>query len=157
MNMDDLDFYFMKEALKEAEKAFFADEVPVGAVLVYQNKIIARGHNQVESLRDATAHGEILCLTAGAAYFNNWRLTDTTLYCTLEPCIMCAGAIINSRVKRLVFGAPDMRVGSCGSWVDIFAKKHPMHNVEVRKGIMEEFSSDLLKRFFVKKREKNPI
>lgn len=155
--MDDQDFFFMKEALKEANKAFLADEVPVGAVLVFQNRIIARGYNQVETLKDATAHAEILCLTSGASYFHDWRLTDTTLYCTLEPCLMCVGAIINSRVKRLVWGASDLRVGAGGSWIDIFSKKHPIHTVEVQKGLLEDLSKDLLKRFFQKKREKDVI
>jgi tRNA(adenine34) deaminase len=148
-----IDLHFMKEALREAKKAFLKKEVPVGAVLVHERAIIARGHNQVEMLHDATAHAEMLCLTAGAAFFNNWRLTGTTLYCTLEPCTMCAGAILASRVKRLVWGAQDLRVGANGSWIDIFSQKHPMHQVEVCSGVLQADSSGLLKEFFQKERK----
>src|ERR1700761_6222819 len=105
---------FMLEALKEAWKAFLKDEVPVGAVLVQDNRIIARGHNQVEMLKDATAHAEMLCITSGEAALENWRLIDTTLYATIEPCCMCAGALFLSRVPTLVWGAPDIRHGANG-------------------------------------------
>lgn len=142
----------MKEALKEARKAFSQDEVPIGAVLVKDGKIIARGHNQVELLQDATAHAEMLCLTSAAGVLENWRLEETTLYCTLEPCCMCAGAIINSRVKRLVWGAPDSRVGVHGSWIDLFEKKHPIHNLEITPRILEAESAELMRSFFQKKR-----
>lgn len=148
------DIQFMREALKEAKMAYEKDEVPVGAVLVLGGRIIARGHNQVELLQDATAHAEILCLTAGAAQLRNWRLTDSTLYCTLEPCCMCAGALYSSRVKRLVWGAPDIRLGANGSWIDVFAQKHPMHEIEITSGILEEESASLLKKFFQQKRKK---
>lgn len=149
----DKDNFFMLEALKEAKKAYDADEVPVGAVLVFENKIIARGHNQVESLKDATAHAEILCLTSGSAYFNNWRLNNTTLYCTLEPCIMCAGAIINARVERLVWAAKDVRMGANGSFINVFDKTHPIHNLIITNGILENLASELMKRFFQEKRK----
>ena len=149
----DKDKYFMKEALKEAKKAFDLDEVPIGAVLVYQDKVIAKGYNQVELLRDATAHAEMLCLTAGAESMENWRLTDTTLYCTLEPCTMCAGAMFSSRVSRVVWGAPDLRVGANGSWVDLFSQKHPIHAIEVLGGILQEEAADLMRRFFQKVRK----
>ncbi len=148
------DVQFMEEALKEALKAYEKDEVPVGAVLVFENRIIARGHNQTELLQDATAHAEMLCLTAGASQMSNWRLTDTTLYCTLEPCCMCAGALLSSRVKRLVWGAKDLRVGANGSWIDIFSQKHPMHEIEILSGVLEEESAALLKKFFQQKRKK---
>jgi len=151
MNKND---FFMLEALKEAKKAFDADEIPIGAVLVYNNKIIARGHNQVETLKDATAHAEMICLSAAAYYFNDWRLKNTTLYCTLEPCIMCAGAIITARVEKLVWAAKDIRVGANGSFINIFEKKHPIHNLEIEKGILEKLSSDLMQRFFKEKRKK---
>lgn len=144
----------MKEALKEAKKAYEQDEVPVGAVLVQENKIIARGYNQVELLQDATAHAEMICLTAAAAKLGNWRLTDTTLYCTLEPCCMCAGALLSSRVTRLVWGAPDVRLGVNGSWIDLFKEKHPMHTLEITSHILEEPSADLMRRFFQEKRKK---
>jgi tRNA(adenine34) deaminase len=155
--MLDKDIFFMREALKQARKAFDADEVPVGAVLVQNDKIIARGHNQVELLQDATAHAEMLCLTSGASVLENWRLTDTTLYCTLEPCCMCAGAMISSRISRLVYGAPDLRVGVCGSWINLFEKQHPIHSIEIVRGVLEAESADLLREFFqaTRKRKKN--
>lgn len=145
----------MREALKEAQKAWEIGEVPVGAVLVSGNRIIARGHNQVEMLQDATAHAEMICLSAGAGALENWRLADTTLYCTLEPCCMCMGAVINSRVKRLVWGAPDLRVGANGSWVDLLKMNHPIHTVEVVSGVLEAESADLMRSFFQKQRKKN--
>lgn len=139
---------FMLEALKEAWKAFQKDEVPVGAVLVREGKVIARGYNQVEMLKDATAHAEMLCLTAGANALEDWRLLETTLYCTVEPCSMCAGALMLSRVKTLVWAAPDIRHGANGSWVNLFAKTHPTHQVMVRCGIYEEQAADLMRQFF---------
>ncbi|MBT3393498.1 MAG: tRNA adenosine(34) deaminase TadA [Waddliaceae bacterium] len=148
----DLDKKFMREALKEANKAFKAEEVPVGAVLVHDNKIIARGHNQVEMLHDATAHAEMLCITAGASVIENWRLNDTTLYCTLEPCIMCAGAMLLARVGTLVWGAPDIRHGANGSFVDIFKEKHPMHTIKIRSGVLADESAALMVDFFKKAR-----
>ncbi len=148
------DEFFMREALKEAKKAFDEDEVPIGAVLVKEGRIIARGHNQVELLQDATAHAEMTCLTAGAGFLENWRLADTTLYCTLEPCAMCAGAIIASRIKRLVWGAPDLRVGANGSWINLFEKEHPIHNLEITSRVFEAESADLMRAFFQKQRKK---
>jgi tRNA(adenine34) deaminase len=150
--MENLDKYFMTEALKEAKRAFSKEEVPVGAILVLKNKIIARGHNQVELLKDSTAHAEMICLTAGANFLNNWRLLETTLYTTLEPCIMCAGAIISARVKKIVWAAPDIRVGANGSFIDVFAKKHPIHEVEIQNGVLREEASELMSSFFQKKR-----
>ena len=138
----------MLEALKEAWKAFRKEEVPVGAVLVKEGKVIARGHNQVEMLQDATAHAEMLCLTAGESALENWRLQETTLYCTIEPCSMCAGAMLLTRITRLVWGAPDIRHGANGSWVDLFAKPHPMHTLTIKKGVLEEYSATLMKDFF---------
>lgn len=154
MTAQEQDIHFMREALKEAKKAFEKEEVPVGAVLVKDGKVIARGHNQVELLQDATAHAEMLCITAGTTALENWRLADTTLYSTLEPCAMCAGAILSSRVKRLVWGAPDLRLGANGSWTDLFAIKHPMHSLEITPRILEEESAFLLKSFFEKMRKK---
>jgi tRNA(adenine34) deaminase len=145
---------FMLEALKEAWKAFQADEVPVGAVLVKDQRVIARGHNQVEMLKDATAHAEMLCLTAGEGSLDNWRLAQTTLYCTIEPCSMCAGAMLLTRVPILVWGAPDIRHGANGSWVDLFAQTHPMHAIQVRKGILEGPCAHLLKDFFQMQRKR---
>lgn len=138
----------MGEALKEAKKAFKADEVPIGAVLVFEGKVIARGHNQVELLQDATAHAEMLCLTAGSSALHNWRLLNTTLYCTVEPCSMCAGALLLSRVGTLVWGAPDIRQGANGSWVDLFSSPHPCHTLTIRKGVMQQECGQLLREFF---------
>ncbi|WP_079989402.1 tRNA adenosine(34) deaminase TadA [Candidatus Protochlamydia phocaeensis] len=145
---------FMLEALKEAWKAFKADEVPVGAVLVKDNHIIARGYNQVEMLKDATAHAEMLCLTAGEVALDNWRLSQATLYCTIEPCSMCAGAMLLTRIHTLVWGAPDIRHGANGSWVDLFSPIHPTHHIQVRKGILQEACAQILKDFFQMQREK---
>ncbi len=146
---------FMVEALKEAWKAFQKDEVPVGSVLVYKGRVIARGHNQVEMLQDATAHAEMLCITAGEAALENWRLAETTLYCTIEPCAMCAGAMFLSRIPEIVWGAPDIRHGANGSWIDLFAKPHPMHSIAVRKGVLEVHCAALMRDFFQKRREES--
>lgn len=147
---------FMLEALKEAWKAYQREEVPVGAVLVLNGRVIARGYNQVESLNDATAHAEMLCLTAGEVAMENWRLTGCTLYSTIEPCSMCAGALLLTRATSLVWGAPDVRHGANGSWVDLFAKKHPTHEVEIRKGVLAGPCADIMRTFFQKRRkEKN--
>ena len=144
----------MREALKEARKAFDEGEVPVGAVLVFEGHVIARGHNQVELLKDATAHAEMIAITSGANHIANWRLNDTTLYCTLEPCVMCAGAILSSRIKRLVYGASDIRQGANGSWVNLFDKEHPIHSVEVQGGLLADFSAELMTKFFQEQRRK---
>ena len=146
---------FMLEALKEAWKAFKSNEVPVGAVLVQNGRVIARGYNQVEMLKDATAHAEMLCITAGEGSLDNWRLSETTLYCTIEPCAMCAGAMLLSRIPVLVWGAPDIRHGANGSWINIFEKTHPMHTIEIRSGVLQEYAAQLLKDFFQKRRLEN--
>lgn len=153
-SQEDKDIFYMGLALKQAQYAFEADEVPVGAVLVQDDRVIAKGHNQVELLQDATAHAEMLCLTSAFSYFGSWKVPNMTLYCTLEPCSMCAGAIYSSRVKRLVWGAKDVRLGACGSFTDLFSLDHPMHNVEVTSGVLEEESAFLLKAFFKQKRDK---
>lgn len=143
---------FMIEALKEAAKAYKSGEVPVGAVIVHEGRVISRGHNQVEMLKDATAHAEMLCITAASSAAENWRLLDFTLYCTVEPCSMCAGAMFLSRIKRLVWGAPDLRHGANGSWVDLFLREHPIHNVEVTRGVLEDHSAALMQGFFRERR-----
>lgn len=144
---------FMFEALKEAWKAFQSGEVPVGAVLVHQGRVIARGHNQVEMLHDATAHAEMLCITAGESALHNWRLADTELYCTIEPCSMCAGAMLLARVPKLVWGAPDVRHGANGSWVNLFEKQHPTHTIAIRSGVLGEMCSTLMREFFQRRRQ----
>lgn len=145
----------MKAALEEAQKAYEIGEVPVGAVLVFQNQIISRAFNQVESLKDATAHAEMLCLRQAAQEIENWRLVDFTLYCTLEPCLMCAGALILSRVKTLVWGAPDLRHGAGGSLMNAFAVDHPIHRIEIRQGVLKDEAASLLKQFFQERRKCN--
>jgi tRNA(adenine34) deaminase len=148
---------WMQAALKEAQKAFDEGEVPVGAVIVSNGRIIARGCNQVEMLKDATAHAEMLSITVASAALENWRLSNTTLYSTLEPCSMCLGAMLLSRIPRLVFGAPDIRHGALGSWVDLLSKKHPTHQIEVVRGVLEAQCADLMRTFFEKQRKKNEL
>jgi tRNA(adenine34) deaminase len=147
------DEYFMREALKEAQKAFLEGEVPVGAVVVFDGKIIARGYNQVELLRDATAHAEMIALTIAESALGNWRLSECTLYSTLEPCPMCLGALLLTRVSVLVWGAQDLRHGACGSWVNLFEKPHPTHTMTVREGVLRAFCQEPLRRFFKQRRE----
>ncbi|MCH9610495.1 MAG: tRNA-specific adenosine deaminase [Chlamydiales bacterium] len=148
------DEYYMRQALIQAQKAFDQEEVPIGAVVVHQDRIIARGYNQVELLKDATAHAEMLVIGMASAEFSNWRLLDTTLYCTLEPCAMCAGALLNARIKRLVWGAPDLRQGANGSWVDLFTTKHPMHAIEIKSGVLAAESATLMQEFFARCRKR---
>lgn len=143
----------MEEAIKEAIKGYEKDEVPVGAVVVFNNKIIGRGYNQTEGLKDPTAHAEILAISAAANYLNNWRLTDTTIYCTLEPCPMCIGAILLARVKRLVFGLSDRKFGACGSVVDLVREKLFNHKVEIRGDVEKERIKELMQGFFKKRRK----
>lgn len=143
----------MLEALRQAWRAFQEGEVPIGAVLVHQRTIISRGYNQVEMLKDATAHAEMLCITSGENALENWRLMDTTLYCTIEPCVMCAGAMLLARVPTLVWGAPDLRHGANGSWINLFQYKHPTHQMTIRQGIFKDQCAQLMKDFFVKKRK----
>jgi len=138
----------MSEAFKLAEKAFSLDEVPVGAVVVCFDRIIGKGYNQRESLSDPTAHAEILAITAAANTLENWRLSECTMYVTKEPCTMCAGAIINSRIKRLVFGAYDNKKGACGSLYQICGDKRLESNTVVKGGVMESQCSSILKEFF---------
>jgi len=146
------DEYFMGEALRLARSAYEADEVPVGAVIVHGGKIIARAHNQVETLKDATAHAEILAITQAASALGDWRLEGCTLFVTKEPCPMCAGAIMLSRVKRLVFGVRDDRVGAAGTVFPIASATGLNHVLEVGAGVMETEARDLLQSFFRTKR-----
>jgi tRNA(adenine34) deaminase len=142
----------MKEALREAQKALAEDEVPVGAVVVYKEKIIGRGYNQVERLKDPTAHAEILALTSAANYLRTKWLNGASLYVTIEPCSMCAGALVLSRIKHLYFGAKDPKAGACGSVVNIANHRKLNHHIKFTSGILEEESSSLLRDFFKKKR-----
>lgn len=155
MTLDDENF--MLEALLEAKKAFAQDEVPVGAVLVYEGKIIARGHNLVEAGRNAAAHAEMICLQEGAKILGNWRLLECNLYCTLEPCPMCAGAMALFRIKRLVYGAPDLRHGAHGSVFNVLNMPHPIHQVEVEGGCLAEEAKGLMKEFFMIRRKSGTV
>ena len=145
----------MREALKEAEKAFGEDEVPVGAVIVHKDKIIARGHNQIERLKDPTAHAEIIAITSAASYLGTKWLNQASLYVTIEPCSMCAGALVLSRIKNLYFGASDPKTGACGSIINIVNHKKLNHRIKVTKGILAVECGSLLKDFFKKKRKKS--
>lgn len=146
------DIYFMQQAIILALKAQKTDEVPVGAVAVLDNQIIGEGWNQPISLCDPTAHAEIIALRAAAKHINNYRLLNCTLYVTLEPCIMCIGTMIHSRIKRLVFGAPDPKTGAVGSILNVLETKGVNHQIEVTGEILSQDCSELLKTFFQKKR-----
>ena len=146
--------FFMTEALKEAGKAFRADEVPVGAVVVFENKIIGRGYNQTEQLHDATAHAEMIALTAAYNYIGDWRLENCFLFSTLEPCAMCSGAAMLSRIDTIVYGAKDKKFGACGSIFNIPQEPKTNHQIEIISGIMEQEVADLMKLFFKKIRQK---
>ncbi|MBI4981208.1 nucleoside deaminase [Candidatus Woesearchaeota archaeon] len=148
------DVLFMQEALKEAQKAFAEDEVPVGAVIVHKSRVIARGHNQVERLKDPTAHAEMLALTSATNFLGTKWLNEASLYVTIEPCSMCAGALVLARIKNLYYGADDPKAGACGSVINIVTHKKLNHRIKVTKGILEDKSSSLLKDFFKKKRKK---
>ncbi len=151
--------YYMEQALKEAEKAYKKLEVPVGAVIVKDGKIIAKGHNQKETKTDTTKHAEIIAIQKASKKLKSWRLTDCEMYVTLEPCTMCAGAIINSRIKKIYIGAMDEKTGVAGSVLNIFEDYTFNHKVEVEKGIKKEECENILKQFFkelrkIKKRRK---
>ncbi len=144
----------MREALKEARRAFNEDEVPVGAIIVYDRKIIAKAHNQVECLKDPTAHAEMIAITQASAALGNKWLTDAVIYVTVEPCNMCAGALVLSRIKKIVYGAKDPKTGACGSVTNIVNHKELNHRIKVKDGILAQESALLLKEFFKRKRAK---
>ncbi len=145
---------FMQEALREAREAFTEDEVPVGAVIVYKDRVIGRAHNQVERLKDPTAHAEMLAITSATNSLNTKWLNDASLYVTIEPCSMCAGALVLARMKNLIYAADDPKSGACGSVINIANNKMLNHRVKIKKGILEKECSSLLKEFFKKKRAK---
>ena len=150
------DATFMREALRLAAKAREADEVPVGAVVVRAGKIIGRAYNQVELLKDATAHAEMLALTQAEAAVGDWRLVDCDLYVTKEPCVMCAGALIHVRIRRLVFGCADTRSGAAGSVMNLLRNPVFNHRCEITSGILQDECTAILQDFFRKKRALNP-
>lgn len=148
---------FMKQALKEAKKAYEKLEVPVGAVIVKDGKIIAKAHNLKETKTDTTKHAEILAIQEASKKLESWRLLDCEMYITLEPCSMCAGAIINSRIKKIYIGALDEKTGAAGSVLNLFEDYKFNHKVEVEKGVMQKECENILKDFFkmLRKYKKN--
>lgn len=148
---------FMKEALKEAKKAYEKDEIPVGAVIVKDNKIIARAHNLKESKNNSICHAEILAIQKACKKLNSWRLLDCEMYVTLEPCSMCAGALINSRIKKVYIGTADEKTGACGSKLNLLEDFKFNHIVEIEKYILKDECEEILKDFFknLRKRKKD--
>lgn len=158
MSTTTLDEHFMKLALRHAQHAARENEVPIGAVIVNSDgKVIAASRNRVEAEKDATAHAEILCMREAAKQNDNWRLSNCTVYSTLEPCPMCLSAMQSFRISRLVYGAKDIRLGACGSYVNLLEQKHPFHRIEVSGNLLAEASEGLLKRFFQGRRAEGRI
>lgn len=149
------DEYWMLKAQEMAKKAFDKQEVPVGAVLVKNNDLLASSYNQVESCQDASCHAELQVLKEGAKRLGGWRLHGCTLYCTLEPCIMCYGAMIHFRLDRLVWAAPDIRHGALGSLYDLSFREHPIHKIKITPHFMAEYSAELMRSFFQQRRKQS--
>jgi len=148
------DAYFMREALRQAHRAYQADEVPIGAVIVHDKKVIARAWNQVETLKDATAHAEMLAITQAESALGDWRLTDCDLYVTKEPCPMCAGAIVHTRLRRIIFGCGDPKGGAAGGWINLLQTTELNHRCDLTQGVLAEDCVFLLKAFFQEKRNR---
>lgn len=146
--MNENNIKFMKQALKEAEKSYKKEEIPVGAVIVKDGKIIARGHNLKETKTDTTNHAEIIAIRKASKKLKTWRLTGCTMYVTLEPCTMCAGALIQARVDKVVIGTMDAKTGACGSVLNVLKDYKFNHIVETEYGVMEQECSNILKQFF---------
>lgn len=146
------DDFFMSQALRQAVRAYEEEEVPVGAVVVHRERIIARAYNQVETLKDATAHAEILAITQAEQALDDWRLNECDLYVTKEPCPMCAGALVNARVRRVIFGCHDARGGAAGGLLNILQMPTLNHRCAITSGVREEECGRLLKNFFSEKR-----
>ncbi len=146
------DDYFMRLAVREAERALEHDDVPIGAVLVRDGELVAAAHNERELRQDPTAHAEIIALREAAREIGSWRLLDTVLYVTLEPCAMCAGAIVLARVPRVVFGASDPKAGACGSVLDVLGEERLNHRPDVAGGLLGEECGQLLSEFFASRR-----
>ena len=156
-NQLDQDRKFMEIAFQEAQKAFSIGEVPVGAVLVQEETIITRGHNQREQRQDPTAHAELIVIQRAAEKLRSWRLIDTTLYVTLEPCLMCAGAMLQARISRLVLGTLDPKAGACGSLYAVHQDSRLNHQINIVHGIKEEACGNILKDFFQQLRKNQPL
>jgi tRNA(adenine34) deaminase len=146
------DDYFMRLALREAERALEHDDVPIGAVVVHEGEVIAAARNERELRGDPTAHAEILALREASAHLGSWRLLDTALYVTLEPCAMCAGAVVLARVPRLVYAADDPKAGAAGSVLDVLAEPRLNHRPSVDRGLMADEAAGLLRAFFASRR-----
>jgi tRNA(adenine34) deaminase len=146
------DEYYMRLALREAERALDHDDVPIGAVIVHDGEVIAAARNERELRRDPTAHAEILALREAAARLDSWRLLDTVLYVTLEPCAMCAGAIVLARVPRVVYGTDDPKAGAAGSVLDVLGESRLNHRPAVARGLLAEEAAALLRAFFASRR-----
>ncbi len=147
---------YMRLALREAEKAYELKEVPIGAIIVHENKVIGRGYNQIEMLQDPTAHAEMIAITAAADYLGSRRLLDCTLYVSIEPCPMCAGAIVLARIPRVVFGAPDPKAGACTSLYTITHDPRLNHRCSVDSGVLGHHCAGIIRAFFAeRRREKN--
>ena len=155
MNQTIRDEEFMDMALAEARQAYDQGEIPIGAVLVLDGQVIARGHNQRESWRDATAHAEMIVIREACRLLNRWRLSGTTLYVTIEPCPMCAGALVMSRVDRLVYGSPDYKAGAVESLFNVAQNAALNHRLEVTAGVRTDECSGIMKEFFRQRRRKN--
>ncbi len=150
------DQYFMGEALRQAQRAYLANEVPVGAVIVHEGRVIARSHNQVETLKDATAHAEMLALTQAESVIGDWRLTDCDLYVTKEPCPMCAGAIVHCRIRRVIYGCGDEKGGAAGGgFINLLQQPTLNHQADVTAEVLGEESRQLLRTFFAEARTKS--
>ena len=147
--------YWMNQAFREAEQAYDEGEVPIGAIVVFENKIIGKGHNSIENLQDPTAHAEIIAITAAADHLGSRRLLNTKMYVTVEPCPMCAGAIVQARIPILVYGAPDPKAGACGTLFNVVQDERLNHKVELISGILENKCSLIMSDFFRKLRETN--
>ena len=146
--MEDINNKFMKSALKEAEKSYDKEEIPVGAVIVIDGKIIARGHNLKETKNDTTNHAEIIAIRKASKKLKSWRLRGCTMYVTLEPCTMCAGALIQARLDKVVIGTMDEKTGACGSVLNVLEDYKFNHKVEIEKGVMERDCKEILQKFF---------
>ncbi len=149
------DEHFMREALRQAQLAYRATEVPIGAVVVRDGRVIARAYNQVELLKDATAHAEMLALTSAEAHKEDWRLSECDLYVTKEPCPMCAGAIVLCRVRRVIFGCPDPKGGAAGGFINLLQQPTLNHRSEIAAGVLEEECAAILRSFFTEARERD--
>lgn len=152
--MDKQDNKYMKEALKEAQKSYNKEEIPVGAVIVKNGKIIGRGHNLKETKNDTTNHAEIIAIKKASKKLKSWRLTGCTMYVTLEPCTMCAGALIQARLDKVVIGTMDEKTGACGSVLNVVEDYKFNHRVEIEKGVMEKECKSIIQEFFKKLRGK---